>query len=64
MQLVLILLSVKYLIAFIPSEIIGTLTTICLFNEAKYSPSLTIPLKSVEITSADTSPSTMSHIFR
>ena len=57
-QLVLIPLSEKYLNALTPSSIIGTLTTICECNEANFSPSLTIPSKSTEITSADTSPLT------
>ena len=62
-QFVLIPFSEKYLIALIPSEIIGTFTTICSCKAANSFPSLTIPSKSVEITSAETSPVTISQIF-
>ena len=55
-------LSVKYLQAFTPALIIGNLTTICGFKADKISPSLIIPSKSVEMTSAETSPSTIEHI--
>ena len=61
-QFVLIPLFEKYLMALMPSNIIGTFTTMFSCNLASASPSEIIPSKSVLITSALTSPSTISQI--
>ncbi|MFM2255586.1 MAG: hypothetical protein RLZZ47_1075, partial [Bacteroidota bacterium] len=61
-QLVRIPRSEKYLMALIPSLIIGTFTTMLGCKAANFSPSLTMPSKSVLMTSALTSPSTISQM--
>ena len=54
--------ALKYFAALTPSLIIGNLTTIWLCKLANSVPSAIILSKSVAITSADTSPSTISQI--
>jgi hypothetical protein len=61
-QLVLILCLKKYLMAFNILDH-GNLHHNLIVQAARASPSLTIPAKSVAITSALTSPSTISQIF-
>ena len=61
-QLVRIPRSEKYLMALIPSLIIGTFTTMLGCKAANFSPSLIMPSKSVLMTSALTSPSTISQM--
>ena len=52
----------KWRMALMPSAMQGTLTTMCGSRSASTSPSRTMPSKSVEITSALTSPPTMRQI--